>query len=360
MFFLVALTIWIAMNAYVIWRIGAVPAVRARVSRGILVAAGVLMATSYIAARAIEGRTASGLAVALEWIGAEWIGFVFLALVCFAAGDAVAMATKRRDLVRTAALLTAIALAVIATINAMRAPVIRQYEVRLRDLPPERDGMSVVAISDLHLGTLVSDRWLTARIDQVNALHPDLIAILGDLTEGDAPAERELPPVLARLRAPLGVWAVPGNHEAHGAGASDALLARAGVRLLRDASALAAPGIVIAGVDSAGHQRVAGRGLVTRALSGRIEPAATILLSHAPEQMSAAARSGAGLMLAGHTHGGQIWPFDLFVRMQYRTIGGRYDVDGMPLIVCRGTGTWGPAMRLWRPNEIVRVVLRRG
>ena len=360
MFFLTALVIWIAMNAYVIWRITGVPVVRRHLPRSIVVAGGVALATSYIAARMIETRTTNGMAAVLEWLGAEWLGFVFLALVCFAAGDVASLAWKRRDVIRSAAFATALALALIATVNAVRAPVVRDYEIHLRDLPPERDGMVLVAISDLHLGTLVSERWLNARIEQVNALHPDLIAILGDLGEGDAPAERELPPTLARLRAPLGVWAVPGNHENHATGATDTLLAGAGIRLLRDSSALAAPGLVVAGVDSAGHQRAAGRGLVEKALAGRVQPAATILLSHIPEQINIAARSGAGLMLAGLTHGGQIWPFGLIVRMQYRYLGGRYDVDGMPLIVCRGTGTWGPKMRLWRPNEIVRVVLRRG
>ncbi len=99
-------------------------------------------------------------------------------------------------------------LTVIATLNAMRAPVVRDYEVRLKSLEAKHDGLVVVAVSDLHLGTLVSQRWIDARIAQVNALHPDLVAILGDLGEGDAPAERELPATLGLLHTPLGVWSV--------------------------------------------------------------------------------------------------------------------------------------------------------
>ena len=63
-------------------------------------------------------------------------------------------------------------------------------------------------------------------------------------------------------------------------------------------------------------------------------------------------------MLSGHTHDGQIWPFGYLVRLTYPLLGGRYRVGGMTAIVCRGTGTWGPRMRLWRPSEIVRVTLR--
>jgi len=58
-------------------------------------------------------------------------------------------------------------------------------------------------------------------------------------------------------------------------------------------------------------------------------------------------------------HGGQIWPFDYLVRSRYPLLEGRYEIDGMTVIVCRGTGTWGPRMRLWRPSEILRVTLRR-
>ena len=65
-------------------------------------------------------------------------------------------------------------------------------------------------------------------------------------------------------------------------------------------------------------------------------------------------------MLSGHTHAGQIWPFNYLVRLRYPLLAGRYDVEGMPVIVCRGTGTWGPPMRLWRRSEMLRITLRAG
>lgn len=86
----------------------------------------------------------------------------------------------------------------------------------------------------------------------------------------------------------------------------------------------------------------------------------TILLSHRPELVHEAAASGVNLMLCGHTHGGQIWPFGEIVRLTNPYLQGRYDVDGMSLIVSRGTGTWGPRMRLWKPGVILKVTLRRG
>ena len=92
--------------------------------------------------------------------------------------------------------------------------------------------------------------------------------------------------------------------------------------------------------------------------SPAIPPGPSSCLSHTPWQAEKAAAAGAGLMLSGHTHGGQIWPFGCLVERRYPLLGGRYGVDGMPVIVSRGTGTWGPRMRLWRPGEILRVTLR--
>lgn len=362
MFFAIALSIWTAMNAYVIWRIATIPAVTRLVPRWLIVTAGVFLALAYIAARIVEARGPRSVGVVLEWLGAEWLGVVLLALVCFFVADLVTgfgwFMPKLAPTIRLWALGCAVALSTIATLNAIRTPVVRDYEVRIPNLPADRDGTVAVAMSDLHIGTFISTRWLRACVDQVNALHPDIVFLLGDFADEDTPVGNDLIAELRRLHAPLGVWAVPGNHEPR-KGGLETLMREAGVHLLRDAWGEPAPGLVIAGVDMVGHRPVPGRGLVERALEGRPEGAATILLSHAPTQVEKAARSGVGLMLSGHTHGGQIWPFGWFVRLMYRYLGGRYQVDGMTLIVCRGTGTWGPRMRLWRPSEMLRIVLRR-
>ena len=156
----------------------------------------------------------------------------------------------------------------------------------------------------------------------------------------------------------FGVWAVPGNHEFHGGG-SLALFKQAGFKLLRNEWAEIRPGFVLAGVEDLTSARRRGRGgdFISRAVAGR-PPGAAILLSHTPWEVETAAEAGVGLMLSGHTHGGQIWPFGYLVRRWYPLLEGRYDIDGMPVIVCRGTGTWGPRMRLWHPGEILRVILR--
>ncbi len=237
--------------------------------------------------------------------------------------------------------------------------MVQEYEVRLSGLPHEMDGTVLVAMSDLHIGTLLGKQWLDARVAQVQAERPDIVVLLGDIFEGHGEPQKELLQVLHGLSAPLGVWAVLGNHEFHGRDTTGTPLMNIdGIRVLNNSWAEVRPGLVLAGVDdlTANHRSGLGGDPIAKALKGR-PVGATILLSHTPWQSEKAAAAGANLMLSGHTHGGQIWPFGYLVQRVYPLLEGRYDVDGMTVIVCRGTGTWGPRMRLWRPAEILRVKL---
>jgi hypothetical protein len=153
---------------------------------------------------------------------------------------------------------------------------------------------------------------------------------------------------------------VTGNHEYYaGLDRSVALLEAAGYTVLRDRAAAIAPGLVIAGVDDLGARKQFGLNdrVLGQALANRL-PGAVVLLSHSPVQADKAAALGVGLMLSGHTHNGQIWPFNYLVRLSNPLVGGRYEVGGMTVIVGRGTGTWGPRMRLWQPGEILLITLR--
>jgi len=168
---------------------------------------------------------------------------------------------------------------------------------------------------------------------------------------------------MRRMSAPLGVWAVRGNHDSLRPGRRDVtgeILAGAGIRLLVNASVRLADGLVLAGIDDLTFSRrhpEQGAANIDRALTDR--PAgATILLSHTPWMTDRAAAAGVDLMLSGHTHGGQIWPFNYLVRTRYPLIEGRYDIDGMTLVVSRGAGTWGVRMRLWASGEIPLITLR--
>jgi predicted MPP superfamily phosphohydrolase len=300
----------------------------------------------------------------LEFFAANWVGVLFLLFTALLLADGLTLGgwllPRLVPAIRGGAVLAALGLSGLALVQGLRPPVVRDYEVRLAGLPRERDGLVLVAVSDLHLGTLIGGPWMERLIARINDLKPDAVMVVGDVVDGEVGRLEPLLPVLRTLRAPLGVWAVTGNHEYYaGLERSVHLLEAAGYTVLRDRWAEVVPGLTLAGVDDLTARRQfgdAGRPL-DKALAGH--PAgAVVLLSHSPLQAGAAAAAGAGLMLSGHTHGGQIWPFSHLVRLSYPLLGGRYEINGMSVIVCRGTGTWGPRMRLWQPGEILRIKIR--
>lgn len=313
----------------------------------------------------IIGHGGTGvIAALLEWLGLNWMAVLFLGFVSLLAVDLATgfgfFLPRRAAALRGWGLVLGLVLSVIALVQGHRPPVVETYDVRLRGLPREMNGTVLVALSDLHLGSQLGRQWLAARVTQVMKERPDLVVLLGDLFEGHGQPQGELLPVLRRLDPPLGVWVVPGNHEFHGGrDGSLRLIEESRFRLLRNHWAEVRTGFVLSGVDdlTSRHRRGLGGGAMAGALAGR-PPGATVLLSHTPWQAEQAAKASVGLMLSGHTHGGQIWPFDYLVRLVYPLLEGSYEVDGMPVIVCRGTGTWGPRMRLWQPGEIMRVTLR--
>jgi len=349
------------MQVYVFWRAASVPFVVRHVPRKVLIAGGVVLWAVFFFGRVIGHGGTGVLPATLEFLGMNWMAVLFLTFVSLLAIDLLTLygllMPRLSPSLRGWALLAGMGLSAIALFQGLRPPVIQEYVVSLPRLPKAMDGTVLVALSDMHLGSQMGERSLAARISQVETLHPDLVVMLGDIFEGHGTPDGELLGTLKRLSAPMGVWAVPGNHEFHGGGGMSSFDA-VGIKLLRNRWAEVRPGLVLAGVDdlTAGIRDRRGGDSVSQALAGR-PSGATILLSHTPWQAQKAAGAGVGLMLSGHTHGGQIWPFDYLVRRRYPLLEGRYDVDGMTVIVCRGTGTWGPRMRLWRPSEILRVTL---
>ena len=350
------------MHLYVFWRAASVPFVVRLVPRWALIGAAVILWAIFFLGRVVGHGGTGFLAGTLEFLGMTWMAVLFLTFISLLAIDLVTLfgwlLPRFSPSLRGAALLAGMVLSSIALYQGLRPPVISKYEVVVPGLPQALDGTVLVALSDLHLGSQLGQRWLDSRVAQVAAQRPDLVVLLGDIFEGHGQPEKKLVLTLKKLTAPLGVWAVPGNHEFHG-GSEMALFKDADFKLLRNVWTEVRPGLILAGVDDLTARRRNGQGgdPIMQALNSH-PPGATILLSHTPWEAEKAAENGVALMLSGHTHGGQIWPFGYLVRTRYRLLEGRYEVNGMTAIVCRGTGTWGPRMRLWHPGEILRVTLR--
>jgi predicted MPP superfamily phosphohydrolase len=251
-------------------------------------------------------------------------------------------------------------LAMAAMIQGMRPPVVSEHQVAVDGLAGDLDGTVILVASDLHLGSQIGPGWLMARVAQIMAEKPDMILLLGDIYEGHERPNQRILSTMKNLSAPLGVWGVLGNHEFYGGQeVIRALNEDSGLIVLHNSWQEISPGLILAGVEGRRHDRRPDQAndLLERTLLDRPD-GVTVLMSHKPWLVERAADNGVKLMLSGHTHGGQIWPFGYLVKLFFPRMTGRYQVDGMSLIVGRGTGTWGPRMRLWAPGEILRIELR--
>lgn len=353
-----------AMLAYVAWRASSVPMISRCLSRNGLFGFGAVLWIVFVLGRFVGHDGTGPAAVTLETAGMVLLGTVFLQSVTLLAIDLGTLfghlLSRWAPALRGWGLVAGTVLSGIALVQGLRAPAVASYEVTLAGLSTELDGRVLVAVSDTHLGTQLGTEWFTQRLAEIQALRPDILVFLGDIFEGHGDVHPDIP-ALRQLLAPLGKWFVDGNHESHReTDTGIAVLEGAGFRRLANQSVAIAPGLVLIGVsDLTSHrrQKLDGDPLAS-ALANR-PPGASVLLSHTPWQAERAASAGVGLMLSGHTHGGQIWPFGYLVQATtYRLLAGRYQIGGMPVIVCRGTGTWGPRMRLWHRGEILKVTLR--
>ena len=243
-------------------------------------------------------------------------------------------------------------------VNARRRAQIVAIEIPLANLPAELDGFTIAQISDIHVGPTIKGAYLEAIVDTVNAMNVDLVAVTGDLVDGSVEQLAIHTASLAKLSARHGSYFVTGNHEYYSdANAWIAEIKRLGVHvLLNEHRVLQHNGatLLLAGVtDYNAHGFDASHRSDPQA--ALIDAPTTIdfklLLAHQPRSASAAAVAGFDLQLSGHTHGGQFWPWNHFVRFQQPYTAGLHRLDQLSIYSSRGTGYWGPPKRFGAPSE---------
>jgi hypothetical protein len=311
----------------------------------------------------LEHYSIDGLSHLLEIVGAYWVGVFFFLFSAFLAFDLCTgfglWLRPQLPALRSAAFILALLMTTVALVQAQRSPVVTEYEVALHGLPCEADGTVLVVASDMHLGALLDHAWASERATQIESLHPDLLLLVGDILEGDETTYTSWLPVLQQFRATHGVYVVTGNHEFYAGGAKIVeLFRRAGFHVLRDESIEPIPGLVLTGIDDVAFRGQASHAAIMEKVLRQRPEGASVLLSHTPMETQRAASAGVELMLSGHTHEGQIWPFTYLVKLAFPILSGRYRVQDMTAIVCRGTGTWGPRMRLFKRSELLRITVR--
>jgi len=241
--------------------------------------------------------------------------------------------------------------------------VLSRVRVPLERLAPGVAGLRIVQISDLHIGARLGEPFVRRVVDRVNALRPDVVAITGDLVDGPVDVVEQALKPLADLIAPHGVYFVTGNHEYYWDGQESVRMVKAlGLTVLHNEHRVverAGGTVVIGGIpDLHGVRFLADHeSRPDLVFAGAPEGAPRVLLAHQPRAVTGAAPHGVDLMLTGHTHGGQIFPFHLFVRLQQPVVRGLRKLLGVWVYAHRGTGFWGPPMRLFSTPEIAEITL---
>lgn len=364
-FFSTVLGIWLVFHLYVGWRLWSLPVFANPTGHRILLLGLAVLYVSYPLGRYLYHHGMPRIGTALEYGGGVWMGTLVLLLSALGIVDlATLFGLVLKPWVvqmRTATICAALLLAIVAWIGGIVRPRTVELEVELPNLPPSADGLVVAHLTDLHLGALIGERRLQSVIEQIDGMKPDIVVVTGDLVDGDAGTVANMVPVLKTLTAPRGVYSILGNHEIYaGPERCRDLMHDAGFVVLDSAATQVMPGLWIAGVPDSG------RGPGTDGLEGALETAlseveegdAVVFLQHAPGNEAATAAAGAGLMLNGHTHGGQIWPFHYMVHRAYPHISGVHRTGDMTQVISRGAGRWGAPMRLFAPSEIYRITLK--
>lgn len=314
------------------------------------------------------------LEVILAWVGVLSMGF-FSSLFAFTLlrdlvllGAHLLLPAQRAASLATPSARWTILLTLFVTLAglviARRRPHVVDVEIPVADLPAALHGFSIAQISDVHVGATIKRGFVERIVALVNGLKADLIAVTGDLVDGTVQELSRHTAPLAGLAARHGVYFVTGNHEYYsGESAWTTEIRRLGIRVLKNEHVVLqhdGASLILAGVTdlSAHHFDAAQHSDPAAALRGSpADAGAKILLAHQPKSASAAAGAGFDVQLSGHTHGGQFWPWNLFVGFFQPFTGGLYRLKNLWVYVSRGTGYWGPPNRFGVPSEITRIRL---
>ncbi len=369
--FLHPLWLFLALPGYVGWRL------LSGMSLGPLgIAAGIAVLVAFclfipFSMRA-RGMQDQKLADRVSWVGLTAIGFFSSLFVLTFLRDLVLLvarpfiASEQAWIAPSAhaTLLLTFLMTTAGLIVARRRPAVVKIDIPVMGLPQALHGFSIAQISDVHVGPTIKRGFVEGIVRRVNALKADMVAVTGDLVDGSVQQLSAHTAPLAALAARHGAYFVTGNHEYYsGESAWTAEIRRLGLRVLKNEHVVLkhdGASLVLAGVTdySAHHFDPAQRSDPAAALYGAPANAgARILLAHQPSSAAAAEQAGFDVQISGHTHGGQFWPWNLFVGFFQPFTGGLHRLRNLSVYVSRGTGYWGPPNRFGVPSEITHIRL---
>jgi predicted MPP superfamily phosphohydrolase len=380
----------VLLHAYLWWRLVRGTTRPGRTRRSLTVLTVVLAVLLPLAVTLSRGLPLAA-AAPLDWIAYTWLGVAFYAFLALLVLEVVRLALRpwtrrsspadrpgeqpavpdpsRRLLLARGLAVTAGAVA-LGTAGtgawiATTAPVVRRVPITLPRLDPALDGLRIVTFSDAHLSPTYGGRRFERVVELVNAQRPDVVAIVGDLVDGEVAQLRGDVAALSDLVSEQGVYFVTGNHEYFvDTRAWLAYLPTLGIDVLHNERVAIGRGTAsfdLAGIDdrTAASSGIPGQGAnLDAALDGRDDRRPVVLLAHQPVQVEQASAAGVDLQLSGHTHGGQLWPFDYVVRLDQPAVEGWSRHGPTQLYVTPGVGFWGPPMRVGATPEVTVIELR--
>lgn len=375
-FFSVFFTVYALVNFYIFIR-GWQALQPGSAGRTLYLALFLFLSIAFVAGRLMERWWLNPASETLVWIGSFWLAamlYLFLAVllldllrlihhfVPFFPAWVTADYARFKERGFLAVGLAVIAVIFAGHINAL-LPRVTEVTVAVNKPMPGEGTLRIVAASDIHLGTIIGRRRFEKIVARMNGLEPDLILLPGDIVDEDlAPViKQNLGETLRALRAPLGVYAVTGNHEfIGGAEAAVRYLTEHGVTMLRDSVAELPNGVAVVGREDRSIGQFSGR---KRKELHEIMAAVdltkpVILMDHQPFHLEEAAAAGVDLQLSGHTHHGQLWPFNYITDAIYEVSRGYGRRGNTHYVVSQGIGTWGPPVRLGNRPEILLITLR--
>jgi uncharacterized protein len=374
-FFSIVIAVYCAVNYYVIQRgVHCFPA--GDPMRPVVLWGGVFLALSFILGRTLENYWLSHVSDVFVWIGSFWLGallYFFLAVVLIdllRLTNAVVpwfpgfITADPARILRTVFWgVTAVVglLLVIGHVNA-RSPRLHRVAIPIAKPADGVRSLRVALLSDIHLGTIVGRKRLESMLETVHSLDPDLILLAGDIVDEDlGPVIKEnIGETLRTITAPMGVFGITGNHEyIGGAAKAVAYLEAHGITMLRDSTVVLPHGITLVGREDRSSRQFGGaqRKPLEILLDGVRRDRPIILMDHQPFDLDSVARAGVDLQVSGHTHHGQLWPFNYITEMVYEKSWGYLRKGESQFYVSSGVGSWGPPLRLGNRPEIVELTL---
>jgi hypothetical protein len=317
----------------------------------------------------IRGHSDAAARVGDTTLGVTWVLFSWSVLgqvarlVLLLAG----VHNPNRDRVTAlAVLVVAVVLVVLGNVEAMRVPRTKRVDVVIPRLGKELDGLRVAVLADTHYGPINRTGWSEKVAAVVNELAADVVCHAGDLADGSVEQRRGQVAPLGTVRATEAKLYITGNHEYFSA-AQEWLdhMETLGWEPMHNRHHVVRRGgssVIFAGIDdpTGTGSGLTGHGPdLAAALAGTDPDTPVVLMAHQPKQVKFAMEAGVDLQISGHTHGGQIWPFHLIVRLDQKFLHGlsRHN-DRTQLYTSRGAGFWGPPLRVFAPSEITLLTLR--